>query len=83
MSYIMHNFRARCIESIKKLLKEKQKMTKHQLKVEIMKRFTVSEYTANRYIKEIVMMDIAKLNGNHITYIFDQPTEAVKKEEEK
>ena len=79
----MHNFRARCIESIKKLLKEKQKMTKHQLKVEIMKRFTVSEYTANRYIKEIVMMDIAKLNGNHITYIFDQPTEAVKKEEEK
>jgi predicted HTH transcriptional regulator len=85
VSYIMHNFRSRCIQSITELLKEKRKMTREALKIEIMKRFTVSEYTAERYIREIVMMKIAKENGKHINYIFDQPktVEKTKKKEEK
>jgi hypothetical protein len=76
----MRNFRRNCIEGIKDLLKSNKKMSVYDLKVEIMKRFTVSEYTAQKYIKEIVMMGVARLNDDHVIYIFDQADFEKKKE---
>jgi predicted DNA-binding transcriptional regulator YafY len=81
MSYVMRNFRLNCINSIKELLKRKKEIPLDELKIEIMKRFTVSEYTAKKYINEIVMMGIAKINDNHVIYIFDQPKRKRQKEE--
>ena len=69
MSYIMHNKRLNCIDFIKRFLRENKKVTKETMKVEIMKRFNFSASTANRYIDDIVIMGIARLNSEHLVYV--------------
>lgn len=69
MSYIMHTQRQNCLAHIKKILKEKQKMTKADLKKEIMINFDFAAYTADKYISDIVAMGIARINNDHIIYI--------------
>lgn len=69
MSYIMHNKRLNCIDFIKRFLKENKKVTKEKMKVEIMKRFSFSSSTADRYINDIVIMGIARLNSEHLVYV--------------
>ena len=69
MSYIMHNKRLNCIDFIKRFLRENKKVTKEKMKVEIMKRFSFSASTADRYISDIVLMGIARLNSEHLVYV--------------
>ena len=81
MSYIMHTKREQCLDFIKRFLKQNPKTSINNMKVEIMRRFNFASQTADRYIRDIIEMGIAKTNDNTLLYIPLKGEE--KKEEEK
>ena len=70
-SQIAHNLRVNTFEHVKKLLKQKRKLIKDDVILEIMHVSMFSEVTARRYIRDMVRMGIAKNNGDFLEYIFD------------
>lgn len=69
MSFIMHEKRRNCINFIKRHLKENRKVSKAELRRQIMLRFDFSGTTADRYISDIITMRLVTVNDDHLVYV--------------
>lgn len=62
------------MDFLRRYLSEQKKISRTDLKREIMIRFDFSGPTASRYIDDLILMGFVKLNDDHIVYIEPTPT---------
>jgi len=73
MSIVMHNLRVAAMKTIMNLLKKHKTIPAEDLKIEVMLRHNVSEYTAEKYLRETVKIGVAIVDDNYnLIYHFDQ-----------
>lgn len=57
---------------MKEWLRDKKQVGKDEATVEIMRVSMMSSVTAERYIRELIQLGIARNNGNHLVYVFNE-----------